>query len=241
MKRLGITCVVLMCSFLLGKSAQAYTCYYQPGMFWTDDSAYTTRSCNQPFINAVWGHFGFDKGDWDDGFGYEDPCNDNKPLARTFNALWLLAFSAEDYATGASDFSGNALRWGYPYSASKIDELDGRCGSGQWNSGARATTYWGPVVDDRTVLKWPFFYGENVVQRAGTIVHEARHADGKGHNGGNKCPRGSSCDSSWTYFGSNTYQALYLWWFYVDGTRTTTAIRNRARIEGQSIIDRGFV
>jgi hypothetical protein len=91
------------------------------------------------------------------------------------------------------------------------------------------------------VLKWPFFYGEVVVERAGTIVHEARHAGGKGHNGGSSCPRGSSCDTNWGYKGANMYQVLYLWWFYVDGTRTTTGMRNYARQEGQRIIDRGFV
>jgi len=41
--------------------------------------------------------------------------------------------------------------------------------------------------------------------------------------------------------GANMYQVLYLWWFYVDGTRTTTGMRDYAQQEGQRIIDRGFV
>jgi hypothetical protein len=196
--------------------------------------------CNQAFIDQFWNHFNFDKDDWDEGFGYDDPCNVDQPLARTFNALYLLAYSAEDYARSTSDFSGNALRWAYPFSATAIDELDCRCGSGDKNVGPRATTYWGFFVDDRTVLKWPFFYDEVVVQRAGTIVHEARHADDKDHNGGSGCPRGKSCDTNWDYQGANMYQVLYLWWFRVDGTRTTTAMKNWARLEAQNIIDRGF-
>jgi len=225
----------------LGAPLYAATCFYQPGNNNdSGDNFYGPSMCNQPFIDAVWEHFDFDKGDWDDGFGWDEACNVDQPLARTFNALYLLAYSAEDYATSTSDFSGNALRWAYPYSASNIDELDGRCGSGDKNTGARATTYRGPTVDDRTVLKWPFFYGEVVVQRAGTILHEARHAAGKSHNGGSGCPRGKSCDTNWAYQGANMYQVLYLWWFRVDGTRTTSAMKNWARSEAQNIIDRGF-
>ncbi|WP_257387587.1 hypothetical protein [Tahibacter caeni] len=221
-------------------AALADTCVYQPGNNNdSGDNFYIASVCEQRFIDQFWNHFDFDKGDWDDGFGYDDPCNVNQPLARTFNALYLLAYSAQDYATSTGDFSGNALRWGYPYSATKIDELDGRCGSGDKNTGARATTYTG-LQDNRTVLKWPFFYGEVVVERAGTVLHEARHAGGKSHNGGTGCPRKASCDTNWAYEGANMYQVLYLWWFRVAGTRTTTAMKNRARSEAQNIIDRGF-
>lgn len=235
--------ILIISTIFIVTVVYAATCYYQPGNNNdSGDSFYKSYICNQSMVNQFWDHFSFDKDDWDNGFGYEDPCNINKPLARTFNALYLLAYSAEDYAKNTGDFSGNALRWGYPYSASKIDELDGRCGSGDKNTGPRATSYWGGwiFVDDRTELKWPFFYNENVAERAGTIVHEARHADGKGHNAGSDCPRGASCDSEWTYYGGNTYQVLFLWWFYVDGTRTTTAMKDFAKIEAQSIIDRGF-
>lgn len=228
-------------TMLLVTSAVADTCQYQPGNNNdSGDTFYRQFTCNQTYINQFWSHFDFDKDDWDNGFGYEAACDINRPLNRTFNALYLLAYSAQDFAKKTTDFSGNALRWGYPYSATKIDELDGRCGSGNKNTGPRATTYWGPFVDDRTVLQWPFFYGENVVQRAGTIVHEARHADGKGHNGGTGCPRKASCDTSWGYQGANMYQVLYLWWFRLDGTRTTSAMRNFAKLEAQNIIDRGF-
>ena len=218
------------------------TCTWMPGdNDESGDNFYGSFTCDQAYIDQFWDHFDFDKGDWDDGFGWEAACDLARPLARTFNALYLLAYSAEDYATSTSDFSGNALRWAYPYAATKIDELDGRCGSGSATSGARATTYTGAFVDDRTVLKWPFFYGEVVVERAGTVLHESRHAAGKGHNGGSGCPRKKSCDTNWAYKGANMYQVLYLWWFYVDGTRTTTGMRDYAQQEGQRVIDRGFV
>jgi len=229
----------LLATILLVQVAHGATCTIPSSRVSTNESLYTSRTCNQAFIDMVWAHFDFDKGDWDQGFGFHDPCNSIRPLSRTFNALWLLAYSAEDYATSTSDWSGNALRWGYPYSASKIDELNGRCGDGT----AIARTWWGGwiFVDDRTNLYLSFFYNWSISARAGTIVHEARHAAGKGHNGGDDCPRGGSCDEKWTTYGANTYQVLYLWWYYVDGTRTTTALRNLAATRAQSIIDNGFV
>jgi hypothetical protein len=236
-----VSLVLCILCILVVSTVGADTCYYQPGdNNASGDTFYGVFTCDQRYIDQFWYHFHFDKGDWDDGFGYDDPCNLDQPLARTFNALYLLAYSAEDYARNTGDFSGNALRWAYPYAATVIDELDGRCGSGDRNTGARATTYAGFWVDDRTVLKWPFFYGENVIQRAGTIVHEARHAAGVRHNGGSDCPRGASCDTTWEYEGANMYQVLYLWWFRVAGTRTTAAMRDYAKIEAQRIIDTGF-
>ncbi len=239
MKKHILITITLLVTALTAVS-YADTCYYMPGNNNTSgDNFYRSRMCTQPMVDQFWDHFDFDKGDWDHGFGYHDACNVNKPLARTFNALWLLAYSSENYARSTGDYSGNALRWGYPYSASNIDELDGRCGNGT-TSGTVATTYWG-WQDNRTVLKWPFFYGQSVVERAGSIVHEARHAAWwNSHNGGSGCPRGSSCDKRWSDMRANSYEVLYLWWFYVDGVRTTTGMRNFARQRGQTVIDTGF-
>lgn len=226
---------------LVSLTARADTCFYQPGNNnTTGDTFYGAFTCNQTYIDQFWNHFDFDKGDWDDGFGYEAACDINRPLARTFNALYLLAYSAEDYAKNTHDFSGNALRWAYPYAATHIDELDGRCGSGKKDKGDRALTWWEFGSDNRTELYWPFFYGESVVQRAGTILHESRHAAGKPHDTTPFCPRQAGCDSSWSYKGANMYQVLYLWWFRVDGTRTTQAMRDLARTEAQNIINSGF-
>lgn len=200
------------------------------------DSFYAPFTCTQVMIDQFWNHFDFDKGDWDDGFGYHDACNEDLPLARTFNALYLLAYSAEDYAKSTSDFSGNALRWAYPYSATQTDELDARCGDGS----AFSTSFTGLFVNDRVELYLGFFYNQPVSQRAGTIVHEARHQGGKSHNGGSGCPRGTSCDTSWSYAGANMYHVLYLWWFAVDGTRTTTAMRDLARTRAQVVHNTAF-
>lgn len=200
------------------------------------DNFYRQFTCTQPMVDQFWSHFDFDKGDWDDGFGFWTPCSVSRPLNRTFNSLYLLAYSAQDYARRTSDFSGNALRWAYPYSATKTDELDARCGNGT----AAATSFTGWFVNDRVELYLGFFYGMSVPVRAGSILHEARHQGGKGHNGGSGCPRGTSCDTNWAYQGANMYEVLYLWWFAVDGTRTTTAMRNLSRTRARAVHNTAF-
>jgi hypothetical protein len=200
------------------------------------DNFYRPSTCNQAMSDQFWDHFDFDRDDWDNGFGYEDVCNVDRPLLRTYNALYLLAYSAEDYAKNTGDFSGNALRWAYPYSATVTDELDARCGDGS----ANATSFTGAFVDDRVELYLGFFYGLSVAERAGTIVHESRHQGGKNHNGGSGCPRGRSCDTNWAYHGANMFHVLYLWWFAVDGTRTTTAMRDLARNRARIVHNTAF-
>ena len=59
-----------------------------PDLNTSGDEAYGPAICNQPFIHWAWNAFDFDKGDWDDGFGWEAACDITKPLARTFNAIW---------------------------------------------------------------------------------------------------------------------------------------------------------
>jgi len=217
----------------------AASCTYTVGNNTTSgDAALSSTACRQDMINYFWNGYDFDKDDWDNGFGYEAACDINKPLARTFNALVALHYSAPSPATSSSDYSGNILRWGGNYAMNNIDELDGRCGDGS----ARATTRTGGLfVDEWTQLYMPFFYSENVIQRAGTILHESRHAGGKGHNGGSSCPRGSSCDSNWSYSGGNQYQALWLWWFRVEGRGWTSAMSQQAKDEANYVISTGFV
>ena len=195
------------------------------------DNFYGAWTCSQVYIDQFWYHFDFDKGDWDDGFGYDDPCNLSLPLAKTFNALYLLAYSAEDYARRTDDFSGNALRWAYPYCATVARQLDARCGDGS----AFASSSSGGIK-----LFLGFFYTLSVSERAGTIVHESRHQGGKSHNGGTGCPRGVSCDTNWAYEGANMFHVLYLWWFAVDGTRTTTAMKNLARNRATAVHNSAF-
>ena len=203
------------------------------------DNLYGPRSCWQAFIDWAWAAHGFRNSYWDDGFGYEDPCNTDLPLARTLNALWLLNYSADDYWN--EQWSNNILHWGRRYVRDQIDDLRSKCGDGT----AIAAAFSGIFVDDRVELYLGFFYSKDCPGRAETFVHESRHMGGKSHNA--NFPAGSvfgagksGADSTWGYNGAWMYGALYLWWFYADGRRTTTALRQAARQRANLVIDNAF-
>jgi hypothetical protein len=203
------------------------------------DALYGPRSCNQAFVDWAWNAHGFRKSYWDDGFGYYDACNINKPLARTFDAFWLLNYSANDYWN--EQWSNNILHWGRRYVRNQLDDLRSKCGDGS----AFATAWHGFFVDDRVELYMGFWYTLNVAGRAGTLVHESRHIGGKSHNAnfpsGSAYGAGSSgADSSWGYKGAWMYDTLYLWWFYADGRRSTNALRQSAKQRANFMIDNAF-
>lgn len=199
-------------------------------------SVYLSGFCNQERVNHWWAVFKMRKEDWDNGFGYEDPCNMDLPLGRTFAALYLLTYSADDYARTTSDFSGNALRWAYPYTATNAGRLEALC----FKPGSTPGQWAGWAYGDRIELYIPFFYNFDVPSRAATFLHESRHNGGKSHDGGSGCPRAASCDTNWAYQGANMYEVLYLWWFGVDGTRTTSAIKNMALNRARSVHNSAF-
>jgi hypothetical protein len=216
------------------------TCYYTvPDKNASGDNLYGGRICYQPFIDWAWGVFEFNYDYWQDGWGYDDACNNDKPLGRTLNAIWLLAYSAEDYWN--EEWSNNILHWGCRYARDQIEDLRALCGDGS----AIAAAYSGWFVDDRVELYLGFFYNIIVPERASTLIHEARHMGGRDHNA--FFPLGSvfgegqfGADSNWEYEGAWMYEALYLWCFYADGRRTTPALRQRAKQIAQLIIDNAF-
>ena len=207
--------------------------------------------CTQPWVDFYWDAYDFDQGDWDNGFGWEDACNRRLPLARTFQAIQILNYASPNEPTTTGDFNGNILRWGGNYTIREFDELDARCGDGT----KRAYTTWGGF-DDYTELYLPFFYNENSVERAGTLVHEARHADWCGHNGNdgsNKCPaRSNSCDEKYldgcsgigspSGRGADGYQVLWLWWyaFEADSQHSSGTMKAWARDEANRILNTMF-
>lgn len=198
------------------------------------DDLYGARTCWQEFVDWAWQAYGFQNNYWDDGFGYEDPCNRDLPLNRTMNALWVLCYSAEDYNN--DEYSNNCLHWARRYTWNQIDSLRSRCGDGSAIGEAS-----GSNVD----LFLGFWYEYNVVSRAAILLHEARHIGGKSHNA--QFPAGSvygagadGADSTWGFEGAWMYETLYLWWFFADGRRTTQALRDRARQEGNVNIDNAF-
>lgn len=219
------------------------TCTYPPipDKNASGDNFYGSSICWQDFIDYAWSVYGFNgnKEYWDDGFGWHDCCNTNKPLARTFNACYLLTYSASDY--NDDSYSSSCLNWARRFVREHIDDLRSKCG----DDSAIARAYWGCGTDDRVELYLGYWYNKDVPGRAETLMHEARHMSGKSHNA--NFPSGSiygagnsGADSSWDYEGAWMYAALYLWWFYAAGTRTTSAMRELARQRGNIVIDNCF-
>lgn len=200
------------------------------------DNFYGDFICQQQYIDYFWDVYGFNgnKMYWDDGFGWHDVCNTNKPLARTFNACYLLTYSASDYLNDSYDAPQNILQWGRRYIRESFNNLQSFCGDGE----AVAFFFGGT-----SKLYLSFWYDYSVVERAAILLHEARH-DAKWHNAtypsGSVFGESNDADSSWDYQGAWTFEAGYLWWFYAAGARTTSASRERARQAGNIIIDNAF-
>jgi hypothetical protein len=139
----------------------------------------------------------------------------------------------------------NILHWARRYTWDQIDELDAVCGDGTYD----ALTHQG--IDDYTLLSLSFFYQRNAVERAGTLLHEARHMGGKHHDSqfptrspqlfnNGPDPKKFAADSTWGFEGAWMFDALYLWWFYFDGRRTTPALRASAKARANIIINNCF-
>lgn len=226
--------------------ARAETCSYLTTGDQGDDYHMDRWACSQAHINWWWDAFTFQTDYWDDGMGWEDPCNNNKPLARMFNALYALGYSSTNSPT-CSTSNSNMTLWAMCWSGNQIKRTRAQCGSGS-EDGTLASTKRGATVTDRTEFYWPFFYGQDVVRRASTILHEARHADSCGHNGGDDCDRGTSCDKSWAdgcqdlgnQQGANRWQITYLGWYVITAWRTTDALRDSARSRANNVLDQGF-
>ena len=142
--------------------------------------------------------------------------------------------SALDYQN--ESWSSPILNWGRRYVRNNIDDLRSKCGDGSAIASASG---------DTVEVYLGFFYTKDVPGRAETLIHESRHIGGKPHNA--NFPAGSvfgagksGADSSWGFEGAWMYGALYLWWFYAAGARTTSAMRERARQRGNLVIDNAF-
>jgi hypothetical protein len=198
-----------------------------PNLDDSGDSLYGPRICDQSFIDWAWDAHDFDEGDWDDGFGFDSVCDMNLPLGRALAGVWCLNYSADDYMN--EDYSSDILHWGCRYVRENIDELDARCGDGN----TIATTRTGGTGVDEWTQLFLLFFEQGVSLRAGTLVHESRHAGGNSHDDENN-------DSSWEYNGAWRWQVCWLAWFAFAGQRTSAALKTIARQRANTIIDSNF-
>jgi hypothetical protein len=122
--------------------------YSVPDLTASGDALYGPRICNQPFIDWAWTAYNFDYDWWQDGWGYDDCCNNTKPLGRTFAAIWALTYSAERVWT--AEHGPNMLEWAGRWVAEEMSNYDlrARCGD------KVATTYGAGCTEYRHSVVW---------------------------------------------------------------------------------------
>lgn len=124
------------------------------------------------------------------------------------------------------------------------------CTAYGWVIETACSLYYGTIGGGQNItLTLQFFYpagggNPDVISRAGTLIHEARHVGNKPHDAdfpaGSVYGSGGGADSSWGYEGAWMYNALYLWWFYAAGTRTNLAMRQAAKQRANTILANAF-
>lgn len=124
-----------------------------------------------------------------------NPATGRYPWSRHIFALGFLEGIPDVPRVAGPQFSGEFHRddrfvsSGFLYVDREVDRFKASC-SDEWNAYTR--------FNHTTVMR-PYFRELSVAVRAGTLVHEARHADGCMHNGtgrGGAC-HGRSCDETW--------------------------------------------
>lgn len=183
----------------------------------------------------------FQNNTWDEGFGWNTPCDDRKPMKRAVNGLWVLE-NASTSPNAHGDFSGGVINWAYDYIKHKTPEFEGSCGVGN----IAATTYtndwcfWPFCGDERIELHLPM-WAQNVAVRAGLLVHEARHAGGYSHNASAaSCPAGGSCDSAYSYRGANTLEVQWLAQYFRANNASNAAMRLAARSRANNVLRNSY-
>jgi hypothetical protein len=212
-----------------------------PSKALSGDDFYGPLIASQAMVSFFWNTYGFKDSSaattWTNGWGYEDPYNTDLPLARTFTGLYALTYSAPNWQDDS--YSSTMLNFARRYVRENIDDLRARCGNGT----AAAHSFYGPLVDDRVELYKDYWYTSVVVERASTLLHEARHMGGKSHNADFppwSVYSGSGADTDWAYDGAWAYDTNYLWWFYTQGTNTTSGMKNIAKQLGNFMIQNCF-
>jgi hypothetical protein len=148
-----LTCTLVAASALAVDStsaqAQASCTLPQSPEIWATGDVWYEPQVTQQLINHYWDAYAMERGDWDEGWGFDDCRNVNLPLARTFNAMFAVHLSAPP---GAG--SDNFLTYSHSYVVDSIDEIQTSC---TWSDGF-ARTQWGFWRDDWTRLYPPLLF-----------------------------------------------------------------------------------
>jgi hypothetical protein len=132
-------------------------------------------------------------------------------MARLYKGLIALTQTSPNPAwPNTADRSGNILRWGAGWAWDVIDDLLASCGEGKSAVATCTCRDFLGLVDFSITLWVPqFFYDQHVVERASTLMHEARHWNGKPHDSGSR-------DSSFGYGGAWAFEVAWLSWYAAE-------------------------
>lgn len=170
-------------------------------------------TCDAANLAEMWNDFSMN-GSWDASVGADDPCDDDLPLKRMYNALQLLQFGVTDSPT-CDTTEDNMATWAYCWAADQHKSMRVDCAT---TSIYVAYTSWFTGI-----TYYSGFFNQNVIERASIVFHEARHAEGCTHPR-TGCPIGRDCERGWddgchnifgggTGPGAYTYQVAFLYWF----------------------------
>jgi len=191
------------------------------------DALYGPRACDNTFWDWALKAHPFLPADWDEGWGHGEACDVEFALVRTMAAIWCLSYSTSDWTNESYD--SDILHWGHRYVRETLVGLIPACGE---LGGPRART---SQEDGVTELFRPFFYEWSVPLRAGTLLHEARHAEGVSHDGTN-----GRNDSDWGYNGAWRWNVCWLALFYFSGENTSKPLRMIAKHRANIILSERF-
>jgi hypothetical protein len=122
--------------------------YSVPDKDVSGDNLYGPRISHQEFVDWVWDAYNFDYDFWQDGWGWDDCFNTDKPLARAFCGLWALNFSSVD--PWNEDYDDNMLNWGGRYVREQMSGYDLRAGCGT----SIASTFGAGCTEYREGVRW---------------------------------------------------------------------------------------
>lgn len=197
----------------------------------------STEWCDDELIEYYKDKYSFDDS-WDKQMGKNRPCDLNTALGRTLNAIHLLHTASPreplPWLSTPEDLLAEAGR----YTGQHIPKLIATCKDDSVYMSTKAKIR---AKKRHVTIHPPGFYEQYTVERASTLVHEARHTQRCRHNGNdgkNKCvSRSQSCDES--YFdgckkrvksppgkppGASGYEARWLQQYlkYAEGEKVVT-------------------
>jgi hypothetical protein len=159
-------------------------------------------------------------------------CGEGGANARTTGCQWTRSFAEWKCTDWRRDQHEECDDWHWLFSwicIIFVTVISWFCVLWGWVSTATCVLWYGTVGGGENItLFLSFFYTNGGSDVRDVIARAATFGSGSG------------ADSSWAYEGAFMYQALYLWWFYAEGKRTTIALQQSARTRANLIINNAF-